>query len=185
MTESATVAVVYGFAEGGFHSRKLRTALLTAGFTLTSEIAEADIIIAHSAGCYLVPVGHQARVVLNIGYTYWPGRSLLHSLSGKLAEEYRRTGMLTWLKECAIHDIYALNIPYVLRLIKGWRAPEAYLQAMQFRAIFVRNQADPYCEPSAIMQAAGEKHTYLSLPGYHDHLWDEPKEYINLLKSVI
>jgi hypothetical protein len=162
----------------------LREQLVQTGFTITSDARKADIIIAHSAGCYLVPIDHQARVVINIGYTYWPGRRLLASLIAKLAEEYHRIGALKWLKESAIHDIYALNLLHVARLVKGWKAPGAYLQKIHGNNIFIRNQDDPYCEPTAVMEAAGDQHMYISMYGYHDHVWDEPEPYINLLKSV-
>lgn len=185
MTEPQTVAIIYGFSEGGYHSRRLRKALRSAGYRIIRDAKQADIIIAHSAGCYLVPSGHQARVVLNVGYTYWPGRRLLDSLRAKLAEEYRRTGLFVWLKECTIHDLYALNFLHVRRLIKGWRAPEAYLKVLEGTHIFIRNRDDPYSKPEAVLNAAGTEHTYISMHGYHDHLWDEPESYVNLLKSVV
>lgn len=185
MTKPLTVAIIYGFSEGKYHSRKLREALLQAGYLVTSNITSADIIIAHSAGCYLVPVNHTAKVVLNIGYTFWPGRKLLDSLRAKLAEEYRRTRLLRWLKECAIHDFYALNLPHLRRLLRGWGDPGSYLKVLRGTNIFVRNRDDPYCEPRAVLGAAGTDHTYISMPGYHDHLWDEPETYVNLLKSLV
>jgi hypothetical protein len=58
---SESVCIIYGLNEGAAMGRKLVRALKEAGFTITDDSAGADIILAHSGGCYLVPPTNRAR----------------------------------------------------------------------------------------------------------------------------
>lgn len=186
MKSNQTVAIIYGFAEGSYHGRRLRKALAQAGFTPIKDTQKADIIIAHSAGCYLLPGNHRAHTVLHIGYTYWPGRRLLSSLGENLRQEYRQHRFFTWLKNCLINDLYMLNIVQTTRMYRGWHDPGAMLDAIPSgHHIFIRNRDDAYCEPHQLISRAGTSHTYVSLLGAHNHIWDNPTIYIDLLKSVL
>ncbi|MGH7241284.1 MAG: hypothetical protein ACREGB_03245 [Candidatus Saccharimonadales bacterium] len=185
MSKQLSVAIIYGLAEGRYHSRKLRRALVSVGYQVTPAAQSADIIIAHSAGCYLVPAEHRAQLVLNIGYTYWPARSLLRSLHVKLTEERRHVGIPIWLYNCLIHTLYMCNIVHTWRLAQAWSTRRQYLADLQWPEAFVRNRDDPYCQAESLLQITHQQHRYVSLPGYHDHLWNEPDVYVNLLQSVI
>jgi len=184
MSDQLSVAIIYGLAEGGYHSRRLRRQLTANGFTTVKNPEEADIIIAHSAGCYLVPDG-KAKVVLHSGYTYWPGRRLSDSLRALLAAEYRMYGPLRWFWRRTVNEVYLLKLRHIVEMYHGWHDPGAFLdQAHTARQIFIRNRDDSYCDAEALMERSGAAHTYISLPGTHNHIWDEPEQYINLLKSV-
>lgn len=186
MSQNQTVAIIYGFAEGSYHGRALRKTLQQAGFTPTKDLRQADIIIAHSAGCYLVPDNTQAKAVLHIGYTYWPGRSLPNSLQALLALEYRRFGLVRWFCRCIVNDFYMLKFWQTIRMYRGWHNPGEYLDRQHaVRQIFIRNRDDTYCNAEALLERAGRKHTYISLPGTHNHIWDHPEPYVDLLQSVV
>lgn len=186
MTSNSTVAIIYGFAEGNYHGRRLRRALKQSGFTPIKDVQKADVIIAHSAGCYLLPGKYRAHTVLHIGYTYWPGRRLVDSLRENQRQEYRQHGIVTWLKDCLVNNMYMLNIAQTVRMYRGWHDPGAMLDVITpGRHIFIRNHHDAYCEPQQLMSRAGTNHVYMSLPGTHNHIWDTPEPYVNLLKSMI
>jgi len=185
MTDLPRVAILYGFSEGPWYGRQMRAVLKNHGFDTTKDVRTADIIIAHSAACYLIPTDTQAKLILHVGYTYWPGRSLLNSLNATLRHEYREQGFAKWLLRCIIHDLHMLNAAQTARMIPGWRNPLRALDKLAAtRHVFVRNRHDSYCEPAALLQATNQTHTYLSMPGSHNHLWDNPETYVNLLQSV-
>lgn len=185
MAESLSVAIIPGFSEGRHHSRGLRHALLEAGFVLARKPEQADIIIAHSGGCMLVPQAHKARAVLFVNYTYWPSRSLGTSLRMKLAEERRRVGTWQWLKNCALHDAYILNPFHTLKYLRVWPQRGGYLADLDHGQYFIHNRHDPYSNPDSLVAMAGDSHAYISLPGYHDELWDDPTPYVHLLQSLL
>jgi len=185
MTKPISVAIIPGFGEGRIQSQKLRQALLTSGYRIASDPKTADIIIAHSAGCYLLPKQYRARAVFNIGYPLWPSRNILRSLQAKLADEYRRLGLVTWSRKIALNTLQALNVPHTWHCARGWRTREQSLQKRMAQQYFLRNKDDTYCHPDALRETAGENYVYISLPGYHDQLWDEPEPYVHLLQSVI
>lgn len=180
-----TVAVLYGFAEGSWHGRKLRKQLRQAGYQLTKDARNADIIIAHSGACYLVPKGAKAHTVMHVGYTYWPGRSLIQSLSSALLYDRKTHHFIDWLSRCVIHDLYMLQVIHTIRMIPGWHSPTRKLDTLtNAEHIFVRGRYDPYCNPKALIKATAGDHRYISIPNAgHDDLWDNPRRYINLLQS--
>ncbi len=176
---------MYGFSEGPWFGRKLRKQLDSRGYTTTRDVRGADIIIAHSAACYLVPQNARAKLVLHLGYTYWPGRTLFDSLKMTLRYDYHSYPFATWLTNSVVHGAYTLNLAQTIRMIPGWRDPLRALDKLApARHIFVRNQHDTYCEPTALVQATNTAHTYVSMPGGHNHLWDNPEAYVNLLQSL-
>lgn len=65
-----TVAFLYGVTEGPQHSRRFRRELERAGYTITHDPAEAEIVIAHSGGCMLVPLEKPTQTTLFINPTY-------------------------------------------------------------------------------------------------------------------
>lgn len=180
-----TVAIVYGFAEGSWHGRKLRKSLRAAGFKITRDLKSAEYIIGHSAGCYLIPADTTARLILHIGYTYWPRRGLFDSLRHNLALERQKHGFIKWFIRCTINDLHMLKFIQTARMVRGWRRRAEHLENLpKTRHVFVRSQHDPYCEPESLMHHAGYEHTYISSPGNHNDLWDNPGYYTDLLQSL-
>lgn len=181
-----TVAIVYGFAEGAWHSRKLKSVLRAAGFKPLRDVRTADIIIAHSAGCYLVPADAQARLILHSGYPYWPGRTLRSSLRENLQLERHQHGTAKWLVRCAINGIYMFKLVQTMRMLRGWHDPFLDKLTTTTRHVFVRNRHDNYCQPTQLLVRTRRNHTYLSLPeGNHNDLWDHPQYYIGLIQSLL
>lgn len=185
MTDKITVAILPGFAEGLHHARQLTNTLESAGYKVVDNASSADIIIAHSGGCYLLPEQNRAKAVFHVGYPYWPGRSILRAACMKIADEYRQLPFLYWMRDNVV------NVLHMLLILNSWRTTWGYanrvriLQNLPAGQTFVVNQSDSYTQLEALRDVAGANHTYLTLPGYHDDLWDNPKLYVNLLKSVV
>jgi hypothetical protein len=66
---SCTYAIVYGFISGPGLGRQLRDLLNSAGLTETPDINKADVLVAHSAGCLLIPAEARPKLVIYVGAT--------------------------------------------------------------------------------------------------------------------
>src|SRR5580700_9392235 len=60
-------AFSYGFLAGPLHSRHFRKLLHENGYVPASRLVDADIIIAHSAGCWLVPQSVSPQLLFLVG----------------------------------------------------------------------------------------------------------------------
>lgn len=52
---SKTVALIPGFTEGKWHTKRFKRALVRRGYHFVLQADHADIVIAHSGGCYEIP----------------------------------------------------------------------------------------------------------------------------------
>lgn len=181
-----SVAIIYGIAEGPLLSRRLRQVLAKRGYSVTSDVRNADIILAHSGGCYLVPDKHKAKAVVYVGYTYWPGRRLAESARAMLHHERQAVQLLPWLRRSTLNLLCLMRLPHSIRLVRNWPNREAFLSTPRScEQIFVRNRYDTYCEPNKLVEHASKLASFISLPGGHNHIWEEPDIYADLLQSVV
>ena len=97
-----TVAVIPGFGEGAWHQKRLLNAFEKLGYIAEADAAQADIIIAHSAGCFYLPKVRPQQQVVLIGPPYWPGRSVLSSFIRKghhdIIANFHRGTLWFWLR---------------------------------------------------------------------------------------
>src|SRR4051812_17865495 len=110
-----TVAIIYGWAEGSWQSKRFARELEKRGLRLTRDVQNADVIVAHSSGCYLVPKEIRAELILLIGLPYWPERSLAAGIMYKLVAEMRHhrrdRSLIWWLNKLAHNTWYILTRP--------------------------------------------------------------------------
>lgn len=76
--------IEYGWPEGKWHGKLLTKSLIASGYVMATSSSEADIIIAHSAGCYMIPPDSKAKVMLLIGIPNWPKNLFINALYRKL-----------------------------------------------------------------------------------------------------
>jgi hypothetical protein len=180
---SSTLCILYGLNEGPAMGRLLVKACEQAGIQLTDNPETADIILAHSGGCLLVPATHQARLVIMVGFPYWPGHNWLSATCGKVWQDYqlnRRRGTLAqWLHNCAYHCRYALRLRSAWNMFKNLKPDSPWNS--HGRQVFVRNRHDTYCMPDIHRLPFRGPRTFLSFSGQHDDCWDNPEPYIQLL----
>ena len=119
-SKKPTICLLYGFGEGPWHGRQIQPALESAGFTVTTDVRAANIILAHSAGCFDVPQDVSAARVILVGPPFWPGKSPAIGFVQKGLREAvtspgrRRVGFL--LRKTAWNLRYILgDIPYNVR----------------------------------------------------------------------
>jgi hypothetical protein len=54
-SNSKTYSIYYGFSKSKLNAKGLREVLKKTGYDESDTLDTADIIIAHSGGCYLIP----------------------------------------------------------------------------------------------------------------------------------
>lgn len=175
-----TVFIAYGWPEGRWHAKQFVEALRDYGYQISKQPETADIIVAHSIGCYMLPAGLKAKLILLIGIPNWPHKSLFKCTFEKISLEPKNT---YWLKKTFWHLVYAIFQP--LRLYGAYRAYKLkYLPVFDHSpVVLVRNQYDAYLQQKASQQLAKERGWHLvQLNGRHDDLWQNPQPYIDILK---
>lgn len=65
-----TVALIHGFAGGKWHTKTFVKELEKAGLKVVGDTSGADVIIAHSTGCYIIPREPKAKLIFLIGIPY-------------------------------------------------------------------------------------------------------------------
>lgn len=177
------VCILYGWAEGSAHGKRLREALKTAGMSATRDPKTADIIIAHSGGGYLLPSESKARLVILAGLPYWPGRHPAQSLPAKVRSELHD---LWWYKKTFFNSFYFITKPH--RWIRMWRRwKRNALPALEDASIIlVRHDDDHFMHPTDTKSLADAHNWELRvLPGQHDDIWRHPEPYIDLINKSV
>lgn len=172
--DTKTYAVVYGFAEGRRNARLLEFFLGNAGYLPADKIQSADLVIAHSGGCFLLPDDLPAQNILLVNPTLWPHKKLVVSLFEKhRTEKMRFTARIRSIFYALVHPIN--NI----RMFFGRKV--ANLPPIRQGTYIVRNHQDPYLSPLVAQKLAEQGYSLHELPGRHDDLWIHPKPYISLI----
>jgi hypothetical protein len=184
-SNSPTVCIVYGFAEGPAMGRRLRLALEQAGFETVSNPARADIILAHSGGCFVLPEKHQAKLVILIGPPHWPGKSLLMAIAQKAWLDMRahRQGrkLAGWLKKAGWNLVYGANIRRNMDMQRG-RKQGSLWQTNAARVVMVRNHQDTFCTPKVHSLPFKTPPIIVEMIGQHDDCWIAPQKYVDIVQ---
>jgi len=182
--------MIYGFAEGPWQGKRFCAELTRQGFKTTEDPTKADIVIAHSGGCFMLPEpnGHQLTVLMNP--PYWPGKPLTLSAVQSLwwnAETFAKEGAFGfWLKKVCWNTWYIFRYPTKSRwIIRHAHKRELHQAINQRRTLIIRSNQDNWLAPNASnVIAEHADFTYRELPGIHDDCWLHPAPYIEVLKSV-
>jgi hypothetical protein len=184
------VSFIYGFTEGEWQGHRFRKALAVADYSITKDVRSADIIIAHSGGCYYVPLDlRDDQLVILINPTYWPGKPLARRAAAmslqivkaircgneplfQLHKTFRNLGYLFW---------HSGKNYEIIRRAKKFELP---VEAKHRNTIIIRNLHDPWLTPDLKNLKRLNPHLQiLELSGEHDDCWVHPERYINLLQS--
>jgi hypothetical protein len=184
-----TVVLIEGFAGGPMHTREFREALSKAGFKVIKDRRKANIIIAHSAGMYAIPMSTEARLLMLIGPNYWPGKFLLkrtakHNMASS-SYHFNRFGFKFLLRKKLLEFYYffrrhsylwhgVLNTNRLDRLHNLIEQPGRM-------TIVIRNSHDPFTTPEIKQEFKSRKVKFIELPGVHDDYYMNPKPYVDLL----
>ena len=186
-----TVFIIYGFAEGPWQGRLFRRQLGKYGWVTIDEVENADIVIAHSGGCFYLPEPRKDQLTVLINPPYWPDKSLLrsglesawHNFAVLLKAEVP-TGF--WLKKTAWNAFYVIvGIRKTLLIAVNARRRKFYLALKQCEVLLIRSEHDPWLSPDTPQLLRGKARIiWRKAPGWHDHCWLYPDKYVEMIKSV-
>lgn len=185
-----TFHIIPGFSEGRWHMRQLVEELEAAGFEQTPLANDADIVITHSGGCYLLPTKTRDQIIVLIGPAYWPGKPLVLGLVQKLRGDFNnfsKQGKVSyWLKKNFWNFLYIWRD--LLRAgtmsLRVWR--HNFNEVLTENPIvIIRNQNDSWCSPNiGDYLDKSKKYSFHSLPGEHDDCWYNPTPYVQIIKQL-
>lgn len=181
MSYSKNIFIHYGFAEGRLVARNFINAASKNNYGIVSDHEKADIVIAHSAGCYDLPNNLNSKMIILIGPPTLSvdTRTVLTQILKKLAYEYKQIGLTGFFIKNLPNVLYALNLPRNLRL----RTKTLARNIPSKNVIIIRNQLDPFNDPHLLQHNAIDINK-ISLPGSHDDIWLNPEPYLDIIESI-
>lgn len=182
-----TFALSYGFVEGSAHGRKISKLLIKTGLEPANSLATADIIIAHSAGCWLLPDNAHPKLTLYIGMPLpltsaqkiWLKTNWL-SMKSLLA----KGNVFKMLRGALLNVYYGMRHPRrSVSIMKGAKTAEPTIYPGS-TTIFIANQNDPWPHSGRLFDyIKRENWAFMSLPGSHDNIWHHPDYYVDIIKK--
>lgn len=176
-----TYAICYGFAGGRLHSGHFHRLMREASFRPASK-AEADILIAHSAGCWQVPTENRAKLLLYAGMPLANARPL---------ETWRKVLIAGARRNPLKRTILLMSRNLAHSLLQPKRNLHIMRHAAHLRpivlpdvpTIFIANKYDLWPQaPSLRDYIDTQDWTFISLPGGHNEIWDKPENFVTILK---
>ena len=174
------IAIVYGWAEGSWQGKRLRRMLRQRGHHVTRNATKADVIIAHSGGCYMLPEHSNARQIILVGLPYWPDKHPIQSLREKLRLELKDTW---WYKKTLFNAYYFISRPRKwMKMAKAFKRRHVPIYE-SCSVSLVRNDGDTFLHPQRVAELVGNNQWQLKLlAGLHDDLWLNPGPYVELIR---
>ena len=173
-------AISYGFVSGPAHSRGFRKLLSELGFR-QEAVKRAEVIFAHSAGCWLIPDTAQPQLVVYVGMPLTMARPRSAWLSANVAS-FRKGKILANLNVRIKNSYYALSQPRrnlgIMRNAKIGK-PSTFPKA---QSVFIANRNDPWPQGPVLDEFIATKPwAFISLPGTHDAIWEDPRTYTAII----
>ena len=189
VTDKLTYAIIPGIGEGQLIARRMRLALRAAGLT-EAHPSQADVLVTHSGGVYVMPRDGQATYFVHINVTHcMPYRQLLAAHRRKvrydLHARWQRGGM-TQLARGILAGL--ANVYYLTNLQRGLQMRRGFLRSSDFLAtlpagshLFICGINDGLSDATAVMKEAGSGHAFLSIKAGHDDCWRDPQPYVKAI----
>jgi hypothetical protein len=182
------VAIIPGVATGWKPWRHFAACLQQAGYKIVRDSEEADIIIAHSAGCFWLPQGPTHQRLLLIDPPYWPGRSVRQRTLSRLKSNanFRAHGYsFVWWLWRNLWGAYtaARELNHTRDILRHVRVFDLDATLTNHVAILVRNHHDDWL--TSDLEPLAQRHpqlTIVQLPGDHEDCMHHPQAYIKLLE---
>jgi hypothetical protein len=182
------VKIQYGVLSGERNGVRIRKQLKHAGYQVVKKRSTADIIIAHSAGCFWLPDAPTVQKLVLIDPPYWPGRTIRERGKVRVRTNFKFREYGYAFRYWLIRNIW--GIYYLIRDAKRTRRIVKHATAFDLPSIIrghtvilVRNEHDDWLTPDLgpLMQAH-PKLQIRYMPGDHEHFIYHPKAYVDLLQ---
>jgi hypothetical protein len=182
----ASYYIIPGWSEGHWQAKRLARELEKRGVIKARKARQADIIIGHSAGCYMLPHKVKAKRIFLIGPPYWPGRSIVsRTFRNVIIDAPAQLKSWGWARFCLNrlwNGAYILIRPF--RTINAWRSLRGILIGLhdESKIILIRSSKDCFCSPEAAQLAREYTNvTFREVPGLHEDCWHHPRPYVDLI----
>lgn len=189
MKKPVTYAIIYGIGEGPLIGHRMRQILTAKGYAEV-EPTEAEIVLTHSGGAYMLPATARAKLYVHFNCTqYMPLRELLAAHRSKIRYDFnkRRANkqLLRWLLALGANGWYFLHISRGLRMRLGFNRSEQLLGSLPTgQHVFICGKADRLSDSEILMRHTSQRHTYVSIEGGHDDCWRQPEPYVSAIRSL-
>lgn len=186
-----TVAILYGTGEGKRIGKRLCRLLKERGFVCTNNVQEADAIIAHSGGVLLIPPSNTARAILIVGPITGFRGNFFRAVFKKVHQDFqgaKQQGRLRPFLGKSLHNMsYILSKPrHHFRMLKAMAEGRRTLPQLKApRVAVIAFRDDPWSGFLAA-NAPHDRHSYsfIHYNTLHDHLWEEPENYVAILEYL-
>lgn len=186
---SRSVCIVPGIFSGAHTTAKMTRLLKNAGYTI-APARDADVLIAHSAGCLWVQNIKPNQMLVLVNPPYWPGRSITQRSRARwysnLQFHSRGIPFRRWIIRNMWGVYYTLHSPlrtaYIIRNMGLYDLTHVVAGR---RVVLVRNALDDWLTPDCTeLTQANPGLTFVTLPGDHDDFNYHPETYVRLLQSL-
>ena len=181
------VAIIYGWCEGSHLAKELKRELEANGHQLIKNARNADVIIAHSLGCYLISNDSKASKILLTGLPYGPRKRLpLLTIQKIVTNCVRSIGdrkLLYWLRKGFWNSAYFFLRPKAHVNLKKLNNPN-YLPGSrkQRKILLIKNDEDKLTNIEHLKEVINQKDwEVVTISGRHEDLWMNPDRYISLI----
>lgn len=181
-----TYAISYGFLSGPALSRQLRKDLRSFGYEEARSIVQADIVIAHSAGCWLVPKTASAKLLIYVGMP------LAQAHPHQTFKDARRQNIRAFIRHlhvwrglvigfCSLY--YGLAQPVRNRnIVRDAKHARIATELADMHTVFIANRDDPWPQPEKLQTYVQERDwAFIGLPGSHNDIWEYPERYAAII----
>lgn len=177
---SLTYGIIYGLFGRPALTRKLERLLNATGLRSTQDFEHADILIAHSAGCWLVPETAKARLIILNGVPLADNQNKAYCQAN--VQIYKQASVRQLVSHFSGNIFSALRYPWrnlsIIRMAKRTETaipPEAM-------CVFITNRDDPWPRSKKLDELLNNKDwAFISLPGPHNYIWHHPEHYAAII----
>jgi len=176
-----TYALSYGLAGGPFHARSLMRYMKAAKF-IPATLETADIIIAHSAGCWLIPSTATPRLVVYVGMPLaqtHPTKTFLQAQRN--SSRYNR--LSSQFKIRLISTYYLLIQPQHNKDIVRMASHARPIIFPKAKTVLIANHHDPWPKSKTLDDYLSRYNwSFISMEGAHDDIGIHPERYVEVIK---
>jgi hypothetical protein len=181
-----TCAFSYGFVGGPGLSRRLRKQLKALGLVPTDAIEQADIIVAHSAGCWLIPENARPKLVIYVGMPLaqaYPHKTFIAARRENIQAFFKNLHVLRGIYMALCGLYYGLTQPLRNRdIIRGVKQAQPATEFSGAQAVFIANRNDPWPRSDKLQAYMDDRDwAFIGLPGAHDDIWEHSDRYAAII----
>jgi|GEM_PF-874519 len=181
-----TYAISYGFLGGPAHSRQLREQLGKLGYGQANNVDRADILIAHSAGCWLVPPTARAKLLIFVGMPLaeaYPHQTFKAARRENIRAFFHHFHLLRGIIIGFWSFYYALAQPIRNRdIVRGAKRAEKATELKGAATVFITNRHDPWPRSDKLRSYLKTRDwAFICLPGSHNDIWEHSERYAAII----